>query len=209
MPNIDQQAKDWQLEWAARIGKAVQARRKELDLTASDLALRTKQLGYPMTRSTIARIENNHRAGKMDVAEVAVLAMALGIPPVMLLYPGLPHTSYRYLPTGQHYAIEALRWFTGESGSYFAENVGVKGEDIESAIQPLALSRQFHRAELARRHALSAAKLAEGKADHDEAQNQRRYAQEQVEIRDQILSVMRTLGLPISSEYPDEAPADA
>lgn len=114
MPNVDQYAKDWQLDWSARIGKAVQDRRKELGVTASDLALRTKQLSYPMTRSTIARIENNHRLGKMDVAELAVLAAALGIPPVMLLFPDIPTAPSRYLPNAHADALHAQRWFTGE-----------------------------------------------------------------------------------------------
>src|SRR4029078_11977827 len=53
MPNIDPGAKAWQEIRSQTFGRAVADRRNALGLTASQLALRTKPLGYPMTRSTI------------------------------------------------------------------------------------------------------------------------------------------------------------
>jgi len=203
MPNIDPRAKDWELEWAGQIGKAVQVRRKELGLTAQQLADRTKELGYPMTRSTIARIEGNHRAGKMDIAEVATLGMALGIPPVVLLYPGLPHRSMRYLPNFRHYAIDALRWFTGETLGLL--EVGfVEWQDIQSAAQPLKLSRQFHKEESIARGADMQARAMESDGNAEQAKELRQTARIHRNFRDDLLGTMRSLGLPVSdSEYPD------
>jgi transcriptional regulator with XRE-family HTH domain len=90
MPNIDPDAKAWELDLAARVGDAVQKRRNALGMTAQDLARRTADLGYPVTRVAISKIEGNMRAGKLDVAELIVLAKALDMPPVLLLYPGYP-----------------------------------------------------------------------------------------------------------------------
>jgi transcriptional regulator with XRE-family HTH domain len=90
MPNINPAAKAWEIELADRVGKAVQVRRKAMKLTAQQLAQRTADLGYPVTRVAISKIETNKRAGKIDVAELIVLAKALEMPPVLLLYPGFP-----------------------------------------------------------------------------------------------------------------------
>lgn len=90
MPNIDPVGKAWELDLAARLGQAVQTRRNALGLTAQQLAQRTADLGYPITRVAISKIEGNMRAGKVDVAELIVLAKALEMPPVLLLYPGFP-----------------------------------------------------------------------------------------------------------------------
>ena len=87
MPNIDEDAKQFELARAGWFGNAVSWRRKALGLTASELARRTSELGYPITRGAIAKIESNLRSGKVDVAEALVLAVALDIPPVLLLFP--------------------------------------------------------------------------------------------------------------------------
>jgi transcriptional regulator with XRE-family HTH domain len=84
MPNVDAGAKAWELELAGRIG-AVHVRRKALNLTAQQLAERTKNLGYPITRVAISKIEGNMRTGKIDVADLLVLAAALDLPTISLL----------------------------------------------------------------------------------------------------------------------------
>ena len=114
MPNIDPAAKAWQERRSAAFGHAVSNRRNALGLTASQLAERTKELGYPMTRSTVARIEGNHRAGKVDLAEVLALAAALDVAPVALLFPNLPDGEVERLPGDCGSAAAAVWWFTGE-----------------------------------------------------------------------------------------------
>jgi transcriptional regulator with XRE-family HTH domain len=114
MPNIDETVKAWQMEVARRFGAAVRARRKVLSLTAQHLAVRTEEHGYPLTRVAISKIESNSRSGKVDVAEVMVLAQALGIPPVMLLFADLPDGEVEVLPGQRMATDEALLWFTGE-----------------------------------------------------------------------------------------------
>lgn len=98
MPNIDPRAKAWEQTLSARVGATVQRLRTELGLTAVQLSERTRQLGYPITRVAITKIENNSRAGKLDVAEWLVLAYALDVPPGALLYPDLPDGTVEVLP---------------------------------------------------------------------------------------------------------------
>lgn len=202
MPNIDQAAKDWQVEWAGRIGAAIQDRRKKLKLTAQQLSQRTEQLGYPISRVAISKIESNSRAGKVEVAEIAVLGMALGIPPVMLLYPGLPHTSIRYLPGFQHYSIDALRWFTGENLGLLDTGL-VDWQAINDGAIPLKLARDFHKEEMVVRGSEVRAEQLDAEGETDQAQEYRRNAERHRHARDQFVALMRDLGLPVSNDYPD------
>ena len=97
-------------------GWAVSRRRKAVGLTASELARRTVELDYPITRSTIAKIESNLRSGKMDVAEVLVLAAALDVPPMLLIFPQYAtDADTLVLPDYRATEDEAVRWMSGQS----------------------------------------------------------------------------------------------
>jgi transcriptional regulator with XRE-family HTH domain len=115
MPNIHPGAKAWEADLAARVGRAVYRRRKALGLTAQQLAQRTTDLGYPVTRVAVSKIEGNTRAGKLDVAELLVLSAALRIPPVLLLLPGYGRSNdaVEILPGRKAESSDAARWFGG------------------------------------------------------------------------------------------------
>jgi transcriptional regulator with XRE-family HTH domain len=113
MPNIDQAAKAWELDLADRVGGAVQVRRKALKLTAQQLAQRTAELGYPITRVAVSKIESNNRAGKLDVAELFVLAVALEIPPALLLFPNFPDGTAELVPGRVAHARGSVEWLSG------------------------------------------------------------------------------------------------
>jgi transcriptional regulator with XRE-family HTH domain len=113
MPNIDEAAKRWELDLAGRVGKAVLARRKVLGMTAVQLAERTKTLGYPVSRVTVTKIENNTRAGKLDVAEWLALATALEVPPALLLFPDYPDGTAEPLPGLDAVGRDCVKWLTG------------------------------------------------------------------------------------------------
>jgi transcriptional regulator with XRE-family HTH domain len=114
MPSVDPEAKAFQMSLAARFGNAVSARRKALQLTASELARQTAELGYPISRGAIAQIESNSRSGKIDVAELLVLAAALNIPPVLLLFHDFPDEEpVEMLPGVRAYSADAVRWVSG------------------------------------------------------------------------------------------------
>lgn len=113
VPNIDEGGKAYELAIAGPVGAAVQARRKALGMTAVQLAERTKELGYPITRVTITKIETNSRSGKLDVAEWLVLAAALQIPPALLLLPSYPDGDAVLLPGFDAGTERALAWLAG------------------------------------------------------------------------------------------------
>lgn len=116
LPKSVESAKQWQKDLALRVGAAVAARRKELNLTASALAERTADLGYPVSRVAIGKIETGHREGKFDLAELMVLAAALSVPPVALVFPHLPDGDVELLPgRPPTSSADAMRWFSGES----------------------------------------------------------------------------------------------
>jgi transcriptional regulator with XRE-family HTH domain len=127
MPNIDPNAKAWETDLAARVGRAVYQRRKALKLTAEQLAQRTVDLGYPITRVAVTKIEGGARAGKLDVAEVLVLAAALNIPPMLLLLPGYGRSNdaVETLPGRKAESRHAALWFAGQLPSKY---VGLSGE---------------------------------------------------------------------------------
>jgi transcriptional regulator with XRE-family HTH domain len=115
MPNVDEGAKAWELALAATLGGAVLHYRKELKLTAVQLAARTKKLGFPISRVTITKIEQNMRVGKLGVAELVVLADALEVSPLNLLYPGLADQPCSYLPNQEMPTLAAKNRFVGEA----------------------------------------------------------------------------------------------
>ncbi|MBE1551501.1 transcriptional regulator with XRE-family HTH domain [Mycobacterium sp. OAS707] len=118
MPNIDEEAKAFETGRAGWFGNAVGWRRKALGLTAAELSRKTAELGFPVTRGTIAKIESNLRSGKIDVAEVLVLAAALDVPPVLLLFPQVASDGgSSVLPNVFTTDAESVRWVSGETST--------------------------------------------------------------------------------------------
>jgi hypothetical protein len=125
MPKIDQGAKAWQKATAGRIGRAVATRRRKLKVTAAALADRTRELGYPISRVAMGKIENNYREGKFDVAEWLTLAAALDIPPMLLLLPGFPDDAVEILPGRSTESRKAAWWISGQ-----VPVAGLRGDDV-------------------------------------------------------------------------------
>jgi transcriptional regulator with XRE-family HTH domain len=146
MPNVDEIGKRWQESGSERVGAAIKHLRRVRGMTAVDLAERTKQLGYPVTRVAITKIENNTRSGKLDVAELLVIAAALGVPPILLLYPVYPYGAVEVLPLpggdGRSSQFAALRWFAGEQN--LREIPGQDDEFSIAAVDLIVTTRQRH-----------------------------------------------------------------
>jgi transcriptional regulator with XRE-family HTH domain len=106
------QPEDWSAALHQRIADAVKAARQGR-FTAQQLADACEQLGYPISRSMIANIESG-RKDSLDVAELLILAAALEVPPVWLLFSNLPDGEVESLPGFREPAAAAMRWFTGE-----------------------------------------------------------------------------------------------
>ncbi len=106
--------------WAKRFTRDVIAevkrRREELGWSAQRLADECTALGFEMSRSTIADIENGRRA-HLGVPDLLVLAKALGVPPLLLLFPVGSRDEVEVLPGETRPAFRAALWFSGEAAS--------------------------------------------------------------------------------------------
>ncbi len=99
------------------IGKHVKAIResKSPKLSAERLAERVSQLGYPYSRSALVNLEYG-RKKTLEVSELIVIAEALDVPPVELLFPpGLMVEECEFLPGHFTTAWDSLKRFTGEA----------------------------------------------------------------------------------------------
>jgi transcriptional regulator with XRE-family HTH domain len=214
MPKIDESAKQWQKDLALRVGASVQARRKKLKLTAAALAERTSELGYPISRVAVGKIETGHREGKLDLAELVVLAAALGLPPVMLIYPDLPHGSVEVLPGCEREAMDALAWFSGDSPQLafrITERFGMAQQDVVDAAEPLLLGRDLMAAEAALKEVnrskvrLEAEAARTGRVLDPEEFTEWASCLAQIKmaehLRGQTIRRMRALSLPVHSDY--------
>ncbi len=143
MPNVNEAAKAWESELAGRFGIAVQARRKALKMTAQRLAERTAELGYPITRVAISKIEGNMRAGKIDVAELLVLAAALDIAPVLLLAPAFPDGEVETRPGRSVDSREAAQWFAGQLPSMASADLFQTDRLLAETEKRLARTREI------------------------------------------------------------------
>lgn len=111
MENTEDVGDVWHRMTARRIGEAVAARRKELGLTAQQLAERCRELGAPIHRTTITKIENGRP--RFDLGELILLAAALSTSPVVLVYPGPYDTETNVLPRQLAMEFDAAQWFSG------------------------------------------------------------------------------------------------
>ncbi|WP_082960566.1 MULTISPECIES: helix-turn-helix domain-containing protein [unclassified Mycobacterium] len=101
----------WHAALSQRIGQAVASRRKALDMTAQQLAERCKDLGVPIHRTTITKIENGR--SRFDLGELIVLAVALNTSPVGLVYPGPYEGLVDITPSVRVTEFQAAQWFSG------------------------------------------------------------------------------------------------
>ncbi len=124
--------KDWAAEQAARIGDEL--RRLRGSRSEQWLSDRTDALGYRIPDTTIAELEN-HRRAHVSTAELAVLAKALDVAPVRLLYPPAYPAELEVLPGVEATSWSAAEWFSGltDHRQRVAENVRALAEDRELA----------------------------------------------------------------------------
>jgi transcriptional regulator with XRE-family HTH domain len=108
---------DWSVRMTARIGERVAwFREQKTDasgkkMTVQALADRCAELGLPLGRVTITKLERGNRQA-ITPAEVMVLAAALEVPPVELLFP-IGAAEAEILPGRMVATRHALGWFCG------------------------------------------------------------------------------------------------
>jgi transcriptional regulator with XRE-family HTH domain len=104
---------DWPIEMTARIGERVARLRAEREMTVQALADRCAELGVPLGRVTLTKLEGGKRQA-VTPAELTVLAAALGAAPIELLYPVGYEKQVEVLPGRMVDPLDAVRWFAGE-----------------------------------------------------------------------------------------------
>jgi transcriptional regulator with XRE-family HTH domain len=104
--------------WSDNLHRRVAAaiKRARGSRSAQWLADETKRMGFPISRAAIANYESGRKRG-LDLAELLVLAAALGVPPLVLLFPELPDGPVEGLPGITTPSWDAAAWFSGERGS--------------------------------------------------------------------------------------------
>jgi hypothetical protein len=104
-------SKSWAEEQAATIGTAVRDLRGKR--TGQWLSDETERVGHRVPRTTISELESGKRKS-VSTAELCLLAWALKVPPIRLLYPDLPDGPVEIIPGKKVPSIDAATWFSGE-----------------------------------------------------------------------------------------------
>lgn len=106
-------------------------------MSAQQLADACEKLGAPLARTVISNIENGRR-GNVSVAEVMILAAALGVPPAALVFPVGHVDEVEYLPGQAAAPLSVLDWWNGDqtTGST-ALALLRRHRDLESRIRGL------------------------------------------------------------------------
>jgi transcriptional regulator with XRE-family HTH domain len=107
--------RDWPGKLAAEIGGRIARLRAERKMTAQHLAGRCAGLGLPLDRTVIAKLEKGLRQ-MLTVGELLVLARALGVPPLTLVFPVGEEKTTEILPGQIADTWQAAKWLTGEDG---------------------------------------------------------------------------------------------
>jgi transcriptional regulator with XRE-family HTH domain len=130
----------------ARIAEAIKTHRAG---SAQELADRTAELGYPISRAQIANYESG-RKKNLDIAELLILAAALDVPPLVLLYPDLPAGEVEIIPDRAGSSWAAYMWATGMAPSFLNPGTPSNGSQLVGAVR----RRYESMAELAHLHVL-------------------------------------------------------
>lgn len=103
---------EWSAELSEQIGTAIKTwRGNRSDQWISD---RTRELGNHVSRTAVSEYRRGVRKS-MPVGDLLVIAAALDVPPVALIFPGLPDGEVVALPGKQSTATDAVRWFCGDT----------------------------------------------------------------------------------------------
>lgn len=103
----------WAKDLHERIGAAIRQARAGRRMSAQQVADKTADLGYPVSRSQIANFESG-RKRTLDVAELMIVAAALDVPAVSLLFGGHPDRDVEVLPGQTTQTVAALARFIGD-----------------------------------------------------------------------------------------------
>lgn len=162
MPEKD----SWSARFTRSVAEEVQRHRKARGWSAQKLSNACADLGLDFPRSTLADLENGRRV-QLGVTELLVLARALDIPPLLLLFPVGTEEEAEVLPGRARPVFRAAQWFTGEGpfpGPDDANTVTITDPANAGPARPLALYRAHDRAFEEEMQAMTRAKAAAARA---------------------------------------------
>ena len=108
---MDDNFEEWPAQLSRRIGAAIHDAREAQDVSAVKLAARTADLGYPIHRVAISKLESGER--DITVPELVILAAALNTVPLALLLTDAADATTEILPGREMTGAAAIGWFTG------------------------------------------------------------------------------------------------
>lgn len=94
------------------VGPNVRRLRTQQGLSLEQLSSRLAEVGTPMALNTLSKLERGVRG--VDLDEVAALARALSVPPVVVIFPLGAEELVEVLPGREMGPWEAVKWFSGE-----------------------------------------------------------------------------------------------
>ncbi|MDX3099705.1 helix-turn-helix domain-containing protein [Nonomuraea angiospora] len=133
------------------VASRVRKYRERKGYTREELAARCSKLNVPLTAAAITNIETGRRNAAtgvrrrdVSVDELVGLAKALGVPPILLIYPVGEVELVEVLPGRKLGTWQAVKWFMGEEplGTYFSDDgkwyvTGPDMDDWEKGAAPV------------------------------------------------------------------------
>ncbi|WP_329119321.1 helix-turn-helix domain-containing protein [Streptomyces sp. NBC_01465] len=183
----DDDVPEWTDHVMATVAAEVRRRRKELRMSAQDLAERCEELGHPIPRNVIANMESGRRSN-LPLVDVMVLAKALRTNPICLIYP------IGYIPEVQRLPYEdriapwnAMTWFIAQDNGSLADRDMLRYQ--QEHIQAIAAARSAIASESYAQYAVNRATDATQRA---KALREQATSLEQIENAKQRLRVARS-----------------
>lgn len=181
----------WSAEAVEGIAATVKARRRELGITAAELADRTS-VGKPLTRAVISDLETG-RKKTLEISELVTLAAALEMSPLALLIPNVLE-DVEVLPDVTAAGIDVFGWWTGAGApTRSVRQLFFKDEGLQIAARLADVENVLR----LRRHTLQLAErdysLFERESDRDRVErNRERVAQLEAE-RQRLIDIYRAV----------------
>lgn len=131
-------------------------------LTQEQLADRMTELGHPMDRTTVVKIEaGKHRARNIGLEEAFGLAAALSVPPAVLFFGLGTESRVSILPKMVVHPDLASKWLEGLDGPATSGRLSWKPGEWRRAAGPVFLYRDLRKAQEEMHRADSRSRQAE------------------------------------------------
>lgn len=164
-------------EWGPRLVKViageVRRHRTRRGMSAQALADACAALGWPIKRTVLSNLESGYRE-TITIPELFVIAQALEVPPVLLVFPVGHERSIETLPDKTLSTWEAAKWFIGEEPWPGAdggpEERGDRWKEWQQAAAPLDLYRSHEQSQ--RRWARAKMNAFRDRKEADEASSE-------------------------------------